>query len=153
MELDTSSMFTKDQLVSVRALFSMKHRSRKGWFYQTVCEFYVEPPWSHAPSLPSLEPGFYKDGAWGIRIESLIICKKVKTRHNFGDKTYLGFERLSMCPMQLKLIDASLLNPAEVEWINVYHEEVLQKVGPVLEKLGDQKALQWLKKECQKLEP
>lgn len=54
-----------------------------------------------------------------------------------------------MCPMQVSLIDASLLLPGEKKWIEEYHAEVLTKVGPVLEKLGDQRAIKWLKKECE----
>lgn len=51
--------------------------------------------------------------------------------------------------MQTKLIEASLLAPSEKQWINDYHKEVLEKVSPLLEEYQDDRALQWLKRECE----
>ncbi|KAE8192883.1 hypothetical protein A4X06_0g6105 [Tilletia controversa] len=104
----------------------------------------------------SIEPGFYKDGAWGIRIENLAIVKEVNTPHNFGKKGYLGFERITMCPVQVKLIDAELLDDVEREWVRTYHAEVLEKVGKELRGLVSQqgiesdvkRAIGWLEREC-----
>ncbi|EPQ30975.1 uncharacterized protein PFL1_01164 [Pseudozyma flocculosa PF-1] len=95
----------------------------------------------------SNEPGYYEDGKWGIRIENLVIVRPAKTPNNFGEKGYLTFEHLTMCPIQVKLIDASLLNADEKKWINEYHAEVEQKVAPLL--AGDERALKWLQRECQ----
>jgi len=53
-----------------------------------------------------------------------------------------------MCPIQVSMMDASLLSPAEKAWINDYHDEVLEKVSPLLKKSGDERALKWLEKEC-----
>ncbi|PWN30845.1 Creatinase/aminopeptidase [Jaminaea rosea] len=98
----------------------------------------------------SNEPGFYKDGSWGIRIENLVIVRPAKTQNNFGGKGYFTFEHLTLCPIQTSLIDASLLSVKEKEWINAYHDEVLKKVGPVLEKQGKdgELGLKWLEREC-----
>lgn len=74
--------------------------------------------------------------------------RKAKTPNNFGGKEFLCFERLTMCPMQVSLMDSSLLLEPEKEWIREYHAEVLEKIAPRLEKLGDQRALRWLQKEC-----
>ncbi|KAJ9098924.1 hypothetical protein QFC20_005839 [Naganishia adeliensis] len=97
----------------------------------------------------SNEPGYYEDGAFGIRTENLVMVVKADTRHSFGGKPYLKFENLTMCPVQVSLIDASLLTPKEKKWLNSYHEEVLQKVGPLLEQFGDARAVEWLKRMCQ----
>jgi Xaa-Pro aminopeptidase len=96
----------------------------------------------------SNEPGFYKDGAWGIRIENLVVVRKAKTANSFGSKGYLCFENLTFCPIQVSLIDATLLTPDEKTWINEYHDQTLAKVSPVLQKLGDERALAWLKRHC-----
>lgn len=45
----------------------------------------------------SNEPGYYADGRFGIRIESIVLVREVNTPHNFGDKGYLGFEHVTMC--------------------------------------------------------
>lgn len=99
----------------------------------------------------SNEPGFYKDGEWGIRIENLVIVRPAKTANDFGGKGYLTFEHLTLCPIQTSLIDAELLSVGEKKWINAYHDEVLAKVGPILEKQGEagQLGLKWLKRECE----
>ncbi|KAG9285862.1 hypothetical protein G9A89_013287 [Geosiphon pyriformis] len=92
------------------------------------------------------EPGYYEDGKFGIRIESvLLVCGK-KTPHNFGERGYLGFEHVSMVPIQTKLIENSLLNPAERQWVNDFNAECLQKVRPLLKphSLG----LKWLEREA-----
>lgn len=52
------------------------------------------------------------------------------------------------CPIQISLIDSSLLTRKEKKWLNSYHEEVLRKVGPLLEQVGDDRAIAWLKRMC-----
>lgn len=96
----------------------------------------------------SNEPGYYKDGSWGIRIENLVVVRKAKTENNFGGKEYLRFEHLTLCPIQISLIDRSLLTQDEKDWLKDYHAEVLAKVGPLLEKAGDQRGQKWLKNHC-----
>ncbi|KAJ7512391.1 Creatinase/aminopeptidase [Mycena galericulata] len=94
----------------------------------------------------SNEPGYYADGRFGIRIENIVLVREVKTPNNFGNKGYLGFEHVTMSPMQTKLIDKSLFTAEEVRWLNEYHAEVLGKVSPLLQ--NDTRALEWLKREC-----
>ncbi|KAG1748032.1 peptidase M24, structural domain-containing protein [Suillus occidentalis] len=93
----------------------------------------------------SNEPGFYADGRYGIRTESVVIVQEAKTPNNFGNG-YLCFEHVTMCPIQTKLIDFSLMTAQEKEWLNSYHAETLEKVGPLLR--NDLRALQWLEREC-----
>jgi len=92
------------------------------------------------------EPGYYKDGEYGIRIENIVIVKEVETPHQFGDRPYYGFEHVTMVPMDRRLIDVSLLSDKEKEWVNSYHAEVWDKISSRLEKDG--LAWKWLEREC-----
>lgn len=80
-----------------------------------------------AGNVLSIEPGFYEDGAYGIRIENLAIVNEVKTQYSFGDKPYLGFEHVTMVPYCRNLIDVNLLAPEEKEWLNKSNEEIRSK--------------------------
>ncbi|KAI9193136.1 peptidase M24, structural domain-containing protein [Polychytrium aggregatum] len=93
----------------------------------------------------SNEPGFYNDGKFGIRIENIILVKEVETPNNFGGVGYLGFEHVTLVPIQRRLIKVELLTPEERDWVNSYHQEILQKVSPLLSENG--LALEWLKRE------
>ena len=98
------------------------------------------------PLLPGMilsnEPGYYKAGEYGIRIENLIL---VERRDISGaDRAMLGFETLTFAPIDATLIDTKLLTRAELEWLNAYHREVLAKIGPGL----DEDERQWLNGKC-----
>ncbi|KAL6839110.1 hypothetical protein ACP4OV_031164 [Aristida adscensionis] len=82
--------------------------------------------------IVSNEPGYYEDNAFGIRIENLLLVNEVNLANSFGGISYLGFEKLTFVPIQSKLIDSSLLSPSEINWINDYHEQVWEKVSPLL---------------------
>ncbi|TFK83165.1 Creatinase/aminopeptidase [Polyporus arcularius HHB13444] len=97
----------------------------------------------------SNEPGYYKDGSYGIRIENVVVVREAQTPNNFGDKGYLRFEHVTLCPMGKNLIDTSLLSVKEKEWLNAYHAEVLDKVSPLVQE--DERALKWLQRECSPL--
>ncbi|XP_061348462.1 aminopeptidase P2 [Gastrolobium bilobum] len=88
----------------------------------------------------SNEPGYYEDHAFGIRIENLLYVRNVETPNRFGGFEYLGFEKLTYVPIQIKLVDLSLLSVAEVDWLNNYHSLVWEKISPLL----DGSARQWL---------
>ena len=106
-----------------------------------------------AGMVVSNEPGYYLDGAWGIRIENLVIVRPHMLPDNAPEpptsKGFLQFEHVTMCPIQTKLIDVELLTPEEHAWVNAYHAEVRDKLRPRIEAQGDHRALQWLEKECQ----
>jgi len=85
----------------------------------------------------SNEPGYYKPGAYGIRIENLVLVVESK----IGEGKFLELETLTLCPIDLRLIDETLLLPHEREWLNAYHKRVLREIGPELK--GEAKA--WLK--------
>ena len=75
----------------------------------------------------------------------MLVVKQAQTPHNFGDRGYLGFEHVTLVPMGLKLIDRELLSPAEKQWVNAYHAECLEKIGPLV--ASDPDATAWLKRE------
>ncbi|XP_054800899.1 aminopeptidase P2 isoform X1 [Prosopis cineraria] len=88
----------------------------------------------------SNEPGYYEDHSFGIRIENLLYVIDMETPNRYGGIQYLGFEKLTYVPIQIKLVDLSLLSAAEVDWLNSYHLQVWEKVSPLL----DGSARQWL---------
>lgn len=70
------------------------------------------------------EPGFYKSGEFGIRIESDLVVASADTRYAFGARPWLRFEYLTKVPFCRALIDTSLLSAAEKDWVDAYHRDV-----------------------------
>jgi Xaa-Pro aminopeptidase len=87
----------------------------------------------------SNEPGYYKVGSYGIRIENLVIVTPPAAIPG-GDRDMLGFETLSLCPIDRRLIDRDLLSPDEIASIDSYHAKLL----PILSRLLDSKETDWL---------
>ena len=79
----------------------------------------------------SNEPGYYKEGAYGIRIENLQVVTEPAMIEG-GERPMLGFTTLTMAPMDSRLVDKALLTAEEVDQYNAYHAEVLAKVGPLV---------------------
>ncbi|WP_417491233.1 aminopeptidase P family protein [Maricaulis sp.] len=94
----------------------------------------------------SNEPGFYKEGGYGIRIENLQFVTEAEMIAG-GERPMLGFESLTMAPIHRGLIDLSILTPAEIEWLDAYHAEVRKRIAPLVE--GDIAA--WLHKATEPL--
>ena len=93
----------------------------------------------------SNEPGYYKTGEYGIRVENLVL---VVPREVAGaEKEMLGFETLTFAPIARELIDTNLLSAEERAWIDAYHAEVEAVVGPQL----DGEARGWLEAQCRPL--
>jgi len=90
----------------------------------------------------SNEPGYYKTGEYGIRIENLVLVVPVEV--DGAEKKLLGFETLTFAPIDRNLIDAAMLSADERRWVDDYHADVLRIVGPQLE--GEAKA--WLEAAC-----
>jgi Xaa-Pro aminopeptidase len=91
-----------------------------------------------AGMILSNEPGYYKTGAYGIRIENLVLV--VEKEVAGAEKAMLGFETLTHAPIERRLIVKEMLSPAEIAWLNAYHADVLARIGPSLS--GDD--LTWL---------
>ncbi|MDP5280921.1 aminopeptidase P family protein [Sphingomonas sp. DG1-23] len=86
----------------------------------------------------SNEPGYYKAGEYGIRIENLVLI--VEAEIAGAEQPMLTFETLTFAPIERRLIDPALLTPKELQWVNAYHARVLEVVGP---QLGEEER-QWL---------
>ena len=93
----------------------------------------------------SNEPGFYKEGSFGIRIENLLIVKKAKKLKAFSNRDMLEFETISFAPLDRKLIIKDILTKAEIDWINQYNKSILSKV------VVSKECEPWLKKETRPL--
>jgi len=90
--------------------------------------------------ITSNEPGFYKAGEYGIRIENLVYVTEDRDKSSDEFKFY-KFENLTMCPIDLNLINKSLLNKEEIDYLNKYHKEVYEKLSPFL----NEEEKNWLK--------
>ena len=75
--------------------------------------------------LVTNEPGFYLEGNFGVRIESLLLIKELKKRSRMDSRPFFGFETITLVPIQKKLIDPSLMSPDQIEWLNNYHKQVV----------------------------
>ena len=91
------------------------------------------------------EPGIYVEGKFGIRIENLLmVVEKEKTPYGH----FLKFETLTLCPIDTRPIDFSLLTESEKKWLNDYHALVCTQLKPLLADAADQ---QWLEKATAKI--
>lgn len=105
---------------------------------QSISRAIPEPHMAmEAGMITSNEPGIYRPGRWGVRIENLLLNVDAGSSE-FGD--FLRFETLTLCPIDSRCIVSSLLTPAELAWLNGYHAEVFAHVSPLVS--GD--ALAWL---------
>lgn len=98
-----------------------------------------------AGMILSNEPGYYKQGAYGIRIENLVLVVPAEIEGGEGD--YLGFETLTFAPLDRRLIDKNMLSPAEIGWVDAYHAEVRRVLSPRL----DGEDLAWMERETRPL--
>ena len=94
--------------------------------------------------LTSNEPAIYREGEYGIRIENLILCYEDEETE-FGQ--FLRFDTVSLCYIEKSLIDKTLLDRKEIDWLNAYHSEVYDKLSPYLS--GEEK--EWLKEKTDPL--
>ena len=94
----------------------------------------------------SNEPAYYKTGEYGIRIENLVLV--VERQIEGAEKEMLGFETLTFAPIDRRLVDAAMLSPEELVWLNCYHAHVMARIGPKL--TGSD--LDWLQAACAPIE-
>ena len=95
-----------------------------------------------AGMILSNEPGYYKDNAYGIRIENLVLVEERQIDGMEGE--WLGFETLTLVPIDRTLVDVDLLSDAEIAWWNDYHAKVRKVLAPQL----DGEALAWMEAAC-----
>lgn len=94
--------------------------------------------------ITSIEPGYYKDNEYGLRVENLALVVKDEAKSNKASSFYT-FETLTVCPIDLRLIKKELLTTEEIQWLNSYHQIVREVLTP---RLGSAEAA-WLKKATQ----
>ncbi|MGL4637126.1 MAG: aminopeptidase P family protein [Beijerinckiaceae bacterium] len=98
-----------------------------------------------AGMILSNEPGYYKPGHYGIRIENLVLVEERVVPG--GERAMLGFETLTLAPIDRRLIKTSLLTVPEKDWLNAYHARVVKVIGPLVAP----DVRNWLKTACAKL--
>jgi Xaa-Pro aminopeptidase len=103
---------------------------------------------SQVPLEPGMilsnEPGYYREGEWGIRIENLVVVVEAPRPEGGDDREMRAFETLTWVPIDRRLIDASLLSPDERAWLDGYHAGVVERLAPRL----DGEDLRWLRGMC-----
>ena len=92
----------------------------------------------------SNEPGYYREGEFGIRLENLIVVQPAPIPPEGDDRVQLCFETLTFAPFDRRLIVTGMMSPGDLEWLNQYHADVLTKIGPRLSPA----ALDWCKQAC-----
>jgi Xaa-Pro aminopeptidase len=95
--------------------------------------------------VTSIEPGVYRPGQWGVRIENLVLNVPATTPEGHTFAEMLEFETLTLCPIDTRCIERSLLRADEIAWLNAYHATVRERLAPRVQ--GD--ALAWLLQRCQ----
>ena len=80
--------------------------------------------------ITSIEPGTYRPGRWGVRIENLVLNREAGASE-FG--TFLKFETLTLCTIDTRCLEPSLLSREELEWFDAYHAQVRERLSPLLE--------------------
>ncbi|TIS02958.1 MAG: M24 family metallopeptidase, partial [Mesorhizobium sp.] len=85
-----------------------------------------------AGMMLSNEPGYYKEGSYGIRIENLILVTPAEQIEG-GDIAMHGFETLTLAPIDKRLIRSDLLTRDELHWLDQYHARVLAEIGPMVD--------------------
>ncbi|MEL6726962.1 MAG: aminopeptidase P family protein [Pseudomonadota bacterium] len=110
----------------------------------------IAKAWNATPLMPGMivsnEPGFYREGAYGIRIENLQYVTPAEEIEG-GDRPMLGFECLTFAPLARDLIEPNLLTSEERDWVDDYHQRVLSELNGLID--GDAEA--WLQAACMPL--
>ncbi len=101
---------------------------------QSISKTIAQPAMAMQPGMvTSIEPAVYRPGRWGVRIENLVLnvpCTEVASEE-FGE--FLAFETLTLCPIDTRCIEPSLMRPDEIAWLNGYHAEVRRRLLPHVE--------------------
>lgn len=95
--------------------------------------------------ITSIEPGVYRPGQWGVRIENLVLNVPARTAEGNTFDDFLEFETLTLCPIDTRCLDLTLLRDDERAWLNGYHATVRERLAPRL----DGAALAWLTERTQ----
>ncbi|MEE8615672.1 MAG: aminopeptidase P family protein [Roseateles sp.] len=108
---------------------------------QSISKAIAEPTMAMEPGMiTSIEPGLYRPGQWGVRIENLVLNVAHPTSENNAFGEMLAFETLTLCPIDTRCIDLGLMRDDEIDWLNDYHATVRERLQPLVSGA----ALDWL---------
>ncbi len=108
---------------------------------QSISKAIPEPHMAMEPGMiTSIEPGVYRPGQWGVRIENLVLNVPATTPEGGAFGEFLEFETLTLCPIDTRCIERALMREDEVQWLNRYHAVVRERLLPLVQ--GDARA--WL---------
>ncbi|XP_040261461.1 xaa-Pro aminopeptidase 2 [Bufo bufo] len=99
----------------------------------------------------SIEPGYYHDGYFGIRIEDIAVVVEADTKNTFGGEKYLTFETVTLVPYDRKLIDTSLMTDVQIKHVDKHYEKIRKTLGPELQKQNLNEAFKWLEENTKPL--
>ncbi|XP_076005188.1 xaa-Pro aminopeptidase 2 [Genypterus blacodes] len=94
-----------------------------------------------AGMFTSIEPGYYKENDFGIRIEDVVVIVPFQTKYG---NNYMTFDTVSLVPYDRKLIDTSLLSSEQLHWLNTYYETIRRLLGPELDSQGLRQEKEWM---------
>jgi len=115
---------------------------------QSISRSLPEPHMAMEPGMvTSIEPGVYRSGQWGVRIENLVMNVPARTPEGDTFAEMLEFETLTLCPIDTRCIERALLRADEIAWLDAYHATVRERLEPLVD--GD--ALAWLRRRCRPL--
>ncbi len=98
---------------------------------QSISKAIPDPHMGMEPGMiTSIEPGVYRPGLWGVRIENLVLNVAATTAEGGAFGEFLEFETLTLCPIDTRCIERSLLRADEVDWLNGYHAMVRERLAP-----------------------
>ncbi|XP_054852958.1 xaa-Pro aminopeptidase 2 [Eublepharis macularius] len=101
----------------------------------------------------SIEPGYYQDGEFGIRLEDIVLVVEAETKHQVSETPYLTFKVISLVPYDRNLIDVKLLSQEQIQYLNSYYETIRKHVGPELERRQLYEEYRWLQENTKPLSP
>jgi len=100
---------------------------------QTISQAVPEPQMAMQPGMiTSIEPGVYRPGQWGVRIENLVLAVPAETPEAGAFGEMLEFEALTLCPIDTRCIDTALLRADEIAWLDRYHATVRERLLPLV---------------------
>ncbi len=115
---------------------------------QSISKAIPEPHMAMEPGMiTSVEPGVYRPGQWGVRIENLVLNVPATTSEGSTFADFLEFETLTLCPIDTRCIDRTLMREDEIRWLNAYHATVRERLQPLVQ--GDARA--WLEERTKPL--
>ncbi|XP_030065670.1 xaa-Pro aminopeptidase 2 [Microcaecilia unicolor] len=92
----------------------------------------------------SIEPGYYHDGGFGIRIEDVALVVEAQTKYMFGGQPYLTFEAITLVPYDQKLIDTTIMSATQINYLNNYYQTIRKIIGPELKNQKLEEEYTWL---------